>query len=101
MSANQLSRPLRYTLAVVLLVGLLSPVLSIFTAQRSAERSIRASEQAAVAQQEQGRRQYCDLLTALLNVYIDAPPQTDTGKAVQKEYLVQYDIHGCQPPRRK
>jgi|SRR5882757_8097358 len=95
------TRPLRYTLYVVLLVGLLSPVLSVFVAQRAAERSVRASQVTADAAAEKSRMQYCDLLTALLNVYIDVPPVSATGRAVQKEYLIQYQMHGCQPPREK
>lgn len=101
MTSDHLPRPLRYTLIIVLVVGLLSPVLSVFAAQRSAERAVRDSQRAADVQAERSRQQYCDLLAALLNVYIDAPPGTDTGKAVQKEYLVQYQMHKCMPPRTK
>lgn len=101
MAPAHLTRPLRYTLSVVIMVGLLSPVLSVFVAQRAAERSVRASQATANAAAERSRMQYCDLLTSLLNVYVEAPPETDTGIAVQKEYLVQYTIHNCQPPREK
>lgn len=101
MAPAHLTRPLRYTLAVVIMVGLLSPVLAIFAAQRSAERAVRTSEAQAARSEAKNREQYCDLLEALLNVYVEAPPATDTGKAVQKEYLVQYRIRNCQPPREK
>lgn len=99
MTPNPMTRGLRYTLMVVLLVGVLSPLLSLYAAQRSAERAVRTAQQTAVAQQERSRQQYCDLITALLNVYVENPPSTDTGKAVQKEYLVQYEIKSCKPPR--
>ena len=101
MAPAHMTRPLTYTLTVVLMVGLLSPLLSLWVAQRAAEKAVTTAQQTAAAQTEQARRRYCDLLEALLNVYIDAPPETDTGKAVQKEYLVQYNVNQCQPPRLK
>src|SRR6185295_12614753 len=101
MAPAPMTRGLRYTLMVVLVVGLVSPMLSLFVAKRAAEQAVTTAQQTAAVQNEASRQRYCDLLTALLNVYTDAPPESDTGKAVQKEYLVQYNLAHCQPPREK
>jgi hypothetical protein len=95
------TRRLRYTLIVVLMVGLLSPVISVFVAQKSAARAVHDSQKANAAAAEQYRQATCGLFSALMDVFKETPPTNDTGKNVQRAWAEQYALYRCQPPRNE
>jgi predicted GTPase len=96
-----------YWLFVGLAVMVVSPVLSILVsvqmANHNREQAEHAASVAAAQAREDARLKTCDLFTALLDAYVEEPPQTDTGRKVQQTYIEFYnspEVH-CQPPRSK
>lgn len=93
-----------YWLVVGVVTMLVSPFLSVFAAVRAADANrIRAQKAAAEAQasaREEARLRTCDLFAALLDAYVEEPPETATGRKVQGTYLYFYTANGCQPPRK-
>lgn len=94
-----------YWLIVGIMVAVVSPLTSIFAsvqiAEGNARQVIAAQQQSQVAAREESRLRTCGTFAALLDVYVETPPQTPAGKGAQAAYLVQYRALGCQPPRTK
>jgi hypothetical protein len=71
----------------------LTPVLSIWTSVHIAKKT---QDEAA----RDLRQRSCSLYARILDAYDAEPPTTDTGRAVQQAYLLQYQDRGCTPVRK-
>lgn len=107
-----MSRPLRrevrlpiYWLVVGLAVMLVSPLLSIFASVSIANTNRVQAEHAAALAAEQtraeGRKKACELFGSQMDVYLEEPPTTDTGRKAQQNWIDLYQINNCQPARTK
>src|SRR5262245_49465657 len=93
-----------YWLVVGLVTMLVTPWLSVFAAVKRADANRHRAEQQAVRAQlearEEARLRTCGLFQALLDAYVEEPPETATGRRVQATYLDFYNLNSCQPPRK-
>lgn len=92
-----------YWLAVGLAATLLSPVLSIVASVRIAEgNSKEAADKARTVQlatREEGRLRTCALVGGQVAVYEETPPTTPAGKNAAANWLREYRLNQCQPPK--
>lgn len=90
---------LKYTIIVVLMVGVISPFLSIYMAKTSASRTIRESEQAQAAASAQSHDLVCRLFTAILDAYDETPSDSPVVKNARDAWLELYRVGQCLPAR--
>jgi hypothetical protein len=94
-----------YTLVVLLLVAVISPLGAFFASVKVAENNARqnqvARDKALAASQEQARLVACGFFAASLDVTDETPPSTAAGIKQREKYLELYNITGCKPPRAK
>lgn len=93
--------PLGWFLAGIM-VAVLSPMLSIVASKEINERTIKTTLAAAEAAKEEARKdglvRACRLIGAQISVYDEAT--TAVGKDARATWLREYQLSGCQPPRK-
>lgn len=88
-----------------IMIVVLSPLLAILASVKIADGQRKAAQRAQAAaelrQQEQSRIVVCGLFSAILDTYIETPPNTAAGRNVQQTWLDLYKLSNCQPPRTR
>lgn len=90
---------LKYTIIVVLMVGIASPFLSIYMAKQSASRTIRENERVQAVAAQQSHDLVCRLFTAIIDAYDETPSESPIVKNVRDAWLELYRVAQCQPAR--
>jgi hypothetical protein len=85
----------------VLIIGVVSPFISIWVGQQSAERTIRQSEAVQAETAKQSHDLVCYLFGAILDAYSETPPTAPAGRNVRDAWAHLYTLAQCQPPRKE
>lgn len=85
-------------LVVGVMISLLSPVLAIVVSVHVNNNTIKANEAAKAEARREALIRYCRLLGSQVDVYAEAT--TQVGKDARAVWLREYQINGCQPPRK-
>lgn len=87
-----------YWLIVGLAVMVVSPILSVLVSVRVNAATIAEIEAAKQQARAESLVRYCRLIGSQIDVYNEA--QTEVGQKARDVWLAEYQLSGCQPPRR-
>lgn len=87
---------------VGVMTSVLTPILTIWASVQISERTIQQtiaeSQRAQAEARAESLVRYCRLLASQIDVYSEAT--TPVGRDAYRTWLSEYQIQGCQPPRR-
>lgn len=85
----------RYLAAILLAVGVVSPVASGVVSVVLSNRTLHAAEQRSARARAEQIVITCNTFAALIAATEETPPTTAAGRNVQRAYREQYNALGC------